>query len=429
MNILMKAPFYSRLTRPPLIALFGGLVLFLAILWAKPVAANEQHHHDAADDSDEHGQTEQPSTGPHGGRLFTEGEISLEVSIAENTEPAELHAWILRNGNVVQQAQLSLQTTGLNGAKTAYHFRKQDDYWRAERGVDEPHSFDISADLRIDDKHYHWQWSNYEGRVSIPAAIADKVGIKTTAVAPAIIERHIQVYGNLVTPPDQQSHIRARFPGIIRRMNASTGDRVAKGDVLAVVESNQSLQTYQLRSPMEAIVQNRHGNAGEITGDAPLFTLLNSQQLWAELKIFPSQRFEVQVGQGVHVTHNGHLHESTIESITPAAMGRPFVLARVILSNDDGDMAPGDMVKAQIDAEKVPVNIAVNNKGLQSFGGGPVVFIHADNSYQAQPLKLGRSDGKYTEVLSGIKPGDLYVVENSYLIKADILKSGASHQH
>ncbi len=44
-------------------------------------------------------------------------------------------------------------------------------------------------------------------------------------------------------------------------------------------------------------------------------------------------------------------------------------------------------------------------------------------------LELGRQDETWVEVLSGLKPGVQYVAENSYLIKADIEKSGASHEH
>ena len=44
-------------------------------------------------------------------------------------------------------------------------------------------------------------------------------------------------------------------------------------------------------------------------------------------------------------------------------------------------------------------------------------------------LDLGASDGTWTEVLGGIEPGQAYVAENSFLIKADIEKSGASHDH
>ena len=51
------------------------------------------------------------------------------------------------------------------------------------------------------------------------------------------------------------------------------------------------------------------------------------------------------------------------------------------------------------------------------------------NVYEIRPLELGRSDGHFTEVLGGLNAGDIYVVENSYLLKADLEKSGASHDH
>jgi cobalt-zinc-cadmium efflux system membrane fusion protein len=42
-------------------------------------------------------------------------------------------------------------------------------------------------------------------------------------------------------------------------------------------------------------------------------------------------------------------------------------------------------------------------------------------------LELGRRDARAVEVLKGLEPGAEYVVANSYLVKADIEKSGASH--
>ena len=57
------------------------------------------------------------------------------------------------------------------------------------------------------------------------------------------------------------------------------------------------------------------------------------------------------------------------------------------------------------------------------------MFIQVDDTYEIRPLELGTSDGTLTEVLEGLQAGDRYVVDNSYLIKADIEKSGASHDH
>ena len=51
------------------------------------------------------------------------------------------------------------------------------------------------------------------------------------------------------------------------------------------------------------------------------------------------------------------------------------------------------------------------------------VFVQSSDGYTFKPLKLGRSDEKYIEVLSGLDRDQKYVHKNSYLIKADILKS------
>lgn len=58
-----------------------------------------------------------------------------------------------------------------------------------------------------------------------------------------------------------------------------------------------------------------------------------------------------------------------------------------------------------------------------------MVFIKVGDEYEIRPLELGISDGRFTQVLSGLNVGDDYVVNQSYLIKADIEKSGASHDH
>jgi cobalt-zinc-cadmium efflux system membrane fusion protein len=44
-------------------------------------------------------------------------------------------------------------------------------------------------------------------------------------------------------------------------------------------------------------------------------------------------------------------------------------------------------------------------------------------------LELGRQDEEWVEVLGGLNAGDVYVTENSYLVKADIDKDSAAHDH
>ncbi|WP_428634424.1 efflux RND transporter periplasmic adaptor subunit [Sedimenticola sp.] len=374
---------------------------------------------------DEH----EAAKGPNGGKLLHDGDLTLELAIFERGVPPEFHAWIAYRHKPVDDATLMVTLTRLGGLQDTFNFGKADDAWIGDGVVKEPHSFDVSAELQWEGKTYHWQWESHEGRVEIKTDMAEKVGIETQVAGPGVIERHLKVFGRLVTPPAQHVSVRARFPGLITQIRVDVGDTVKKGDVLAVIESNESLQSYQVRAPIHAVVQGQMANVGETTGEMPLFTLINNDRLWAELKIFPSQRFEVKPGQAVHVVHNAHQHDNTIASMTPANADEPYVLARVSLDNSEGEMAPGDLVSTQIDAERIQVPLAVDNRALQHFRDGIVVFIQVGDQYEIRPLALGRTDGKRTEVLTGLNPGDRYVVENSYLIKADIEKSGASHHH
>ena len=86
-------------------------------------------------------------------------------------------------------------------------------------------------------------------------------------------------------------------------------------------------------------------------------------------------------------------------------------------------------MQATVEITEREVPIAVERRALQTFRDWDVVFIKVGEAYQVRPLELGAGDGEYVEVISGLKPDERYVVDNSYLIKADIEKSGAVHGH
>jgi cobalt-zinc-cadmium efflux system membrane fusion protein len=73
--------------------------------------------------------------------------------------------------------------------------------------------------------------------------------------------------------------------------------------------------------------------------------------------------------------------------------------------------------------------LVVANSALQTFRDFTVVYAQVGDVYEVRMLQLGVSDGEHTEVIGGIDAGTRYVTDNSYLIKADIEKSGASHDH
>lgn len=394
------------------------IVLMLSLGVTPGAIASAGHDHDEHD-------TE--ALGTHGGRVLEDDDMRLEVLMSEENGEAIFHAWITTQGKPVENAELVLTLTRLDDAPQTLHFQRQGDGWRARDKVAEPHDFDITATLTHQGDTHIWQWDTDEGRVDIDASLAEQSGVTTEPAGAGHIERLAQAYGTLVTPAERIAQLRARFPGMVTEVQTRVGARVSRGDTLAVIESNDSLRRYPLRAPLDGMVQRQAVSVGEMVGDTPLFTLVNNERLWAELKIFPRQRGDVSAGQAVQLRAGEHTYAGRIDHILPT--GAAYVVARVVLDNTDGHFAPGDMVNAEILLEKVTVPLVVDNRALQRVGERPGVFIRVGERYAFRPLILGRSDSRHTEVLGGLREGSEVVVGNSYLIKADLEKAGAGHEH
>ncbi|UZJ44392.1 efflux RND transporter periplasmic adaptor subunit [Marinimicrobium sp. C6131] len=385
---------------------------------------------DRDDASNEAQQTAPETKGPHGGLLLERDSTTVELQIFEQGVPPEYRAWVTKDGKPMTDGiDLNVQLTRLGGQEDTFDFAFQGDYWLGNGVVTEPHSFDVEVTLNQNGEQYHWQWESHEGRTRIPADIAKKAGIQTNEAGPGSIERTLTTYGQLTIAPEQIARVRARFPGVITKVNVRLGDRIAKGDLLAQVESNESLKIYDLRSPIDGVVTERQISVGEIAGEQPLFAIANLATLWAELRVFPGQRTQVAVGQKVFLKAEGVDEQATVNHLLPSPDNAPYTLVRVEVDNPDGTLSPGLLVAGDIVVEALDVPLAVENRALQTFRDWTVVFAQVDDAYEIRPLELGRSDGTLTEVLDGLQAGDRYVVDNSYLIKADIEKSGASHDH
>ena len=127
---------------------------------------------------------------------------------------------------------------------------------------------------------------------------------------------------------------------------------------------------------------------------------------------------------------DGKTIDTVIERILPGtATASQSTVARATIANEDGQWRPGSAVKARITVDQQPTNLVVPLSALQTFRDWDAVFVRVGDTYEVRPVKLGKRDASQVEILSGLKPGDQVVVEQSYLVKADIEKSGASHEH
>jgi len=277
------------------------------------------------------------------------------------------------------------------------------------------------------DEHEHEEEG--EPITTIANEVALDHGIVTSQVGPATLRRTVKTYGRVVVPSNQISHIRARFVGLITDVFVDVGDFVKAGELLAKVQANASLKQYQIKAPIDGMVTQRHANAGELAQDQELLTLVDSSQLWVELRVFEGQLADVRPEQAVAIYSATQTTASAIQNILPSMDDHPFVVARAQIDNETGVWSPGMFVEGDVVVELTSIPLAVEIDALQNMDGEPGVFMKEGDQYEFHPISVGRSDGRFAEVLRGVEAGDRYVSGNSYLIKADIEKSSAEHEH
>ncbi|SDD52034.1 efflux RND transporter periplasmic adaptor subunit [Aquimonas voraii] len=413
----------------------------LLVLLTLGLAACGEHAHD--DDHghghDDHGHghddhADEAPKGPHGGRLHEDAGLEVELKIEEDGQPPRYAAWVRLDGQPVApaNAQVSVQLERLGGQVDTHTLRPQNDRLVGSGVVGEPHSFVVTVRAEAAGRRAEWRYESFEGRTRIAQSAADEIGIRVEPIGSGPIEQRLRAQGRVVLPANAQAAVSARFPGLIRSLRADIGERVGAGQLLAEIESNASLGRYTVASPIDGVVLERAAALGGMAGDAPLFVIGRLDALVADLPVFGAEALALAPGTPVRLTRliDGRAIDSALQAVLPQADAHSqSLVARVALPVDDGQWRPGMAVEAslQLSADEVPLRLPLS--ALQRFRDWQVAFLRVGEDYEIRPLELGRSDGDWVEVLEGLKAGDEVVVEQSFLIKADIEKSGASHDH
>lgn len=386
--------------------------------------------------ADGHGkQAAEEKKGPHGGRLLADGDFTLELAIFEAGVPPEFRAWFTQAGKPIPASAVKLDVAleRPGGVIDRFTFKPESDYARGSGEVEEPHSFNYTIVAQHAGRTHQWKFDAPEMQVKIGADAAQRAGVVIEVAGTATMIDSLAVYGQVKLNANKIGRAVPRFAGIVREARKAIGDTVAADEVVAIVETNQSLVRLEVKAPIAGVIVDRDVNAGEtVTDAATLYTIADLAEVWIDLNVPKRDHARVKVGQAVtlHADDGGEPAKAKIDWIAPTGSAEAQTLtARVILPNPEQRWRPGLFVKAEITLAEAAVPVAVKTSAIQTLFDFTVVFSQHGDLYQARPLEIGRRSGGYAEVLKGLKAGERYVIENSFLIKADIGKSGASHDH
>ncbi|MGD2085626.1 MAG: efflux RND transporter periplasmic adaptor subunit [Candidatus Aminicenantes bacterium] len=299
-----------------------------------------------------------------------------------------------------------------------------------------PHPSEAVKDNRTHDQEDHEHDEEKErSLVQLNDKELKEFGIQVATVGQATIQEHIDLTGEIITDPNRLAHMKPRFSGIVKEIRKAIGDRVKKGEVLAIIESNESLVKYKLTSAINGTVIDMHMTLGEnLDDDSHNVTVADLTTVWANFSIYQKDLFDVKVGQPVLITAIGETFERSgrISYISPVVDRRTRTAsARVVLNNKDGKWKPGMFVTAKVLTIEKKVPLAVSKTALLLFEGQNVVFVQERDGFRPQPVTIGIQNSQSVEIISGLFEGQKYIAKGAFMVKAELQKEsfGSGHHH
>lgn len=199
---------------------------------------------------------------------------------------------------------------------------------------------------------------------------------------------------------------------------------------------HEAFGRYEIKAPFAGTIIQKHATLGEVhaPGDT-MFVLADLSTVWLDISVYAQDTARIRTGSKARISiaidgQQGETAEGEIFYISPTLRESTRTgLARAVIDNATGLWRPGMFVTAEVifGAEKPALLVA--NEAVQKIDNQPVVFIETSKGFELQTVKLGKTDGRYTQVLAGVEEGDRYVSSGAFVLKAEAAKGTISHEH
>ncbi len=278
-----------------------------------------------------------------------------------------------------------------------------------------------------------------ESGVVLTDRAVEFAGLTIDTVDKKFISRSIELPGEIGFNEDRLAHITPRYPGIVQKVVRQLGETVQKGELLAVVESNESLAAYSILSPISGKIVEKHITQGEFVGeDATLFVVADLTTVWVNCNVYTRDADFIQSGQEIQISAVGTDRQvKTTLSYVASVYNKTTrsMIARAMIPNTGEKWRPGTFITGKISVAMDKPVLVVSKSALQILDGETIVFVPSEHKNEFEPVAVrkGVANNSHVEIISGLAEGDAYVVTGAFELKAKIVTSTlgghAGHGH
>jgi membrane fusion protein, heavy metal efflux system len=182
-------------------------------------------------------------------------------------------------------------------------------------------------------------------------------------------------------------------------------------------------------APIAGTVLKRFFSPGVVVSPASdLMVISDLSGLWVNAEVPERYLSTLKVGRNVNITVQAYgdtVFPGRIthigDSLNPETR---TVEVRCEARNADGRLKPEMYATISFEVGEVRDALLIPTSAVQDVEGQPTVFVReSDTQFRPRQIRIGRQAGEESQVIEGLKPGELVVANGSFLLKSELLKS------
>jgi cobalt-zinc-cadmium efflux system membrane fusion protein len=215
-----------------------------------------------------------------------------------------------------------------------------------------------------------------------------------------------------------------------------------QGAIAVLAKTGRTDPRYSIVAPIPGQVVEREITLGELVDpqQEALLDLADLTTVWVLADVPEGRSRDVAVGAKARIlTAEGDQQalEGTVSFLAPAIDRDTRTLpVRIVVRQAGTTLRPGTFVRAEIVVTRpgsaAEAVLAVPEAAIQTVEGRPSVFVPVageENTFAARPVMAGPAVGGMVPILEGLEAGEQIVVAGSFILKAELGKGSAAHEH
>jgi RND family efflux transporter MFP subunit len=187
--------------------------------------------------------------------------------------------------------------------------------------------------------------------------------------------------------------------------------------------AKQDLADTAIYAPFDGGIQERKASPGEyLASGTAVVTVVRTDPLRLRLEVSERDSARVRLGQEIRVTLQGDKTTRTarVDRLSPALNEENrMLIVEADLKNETGELRAGMFARGQIVVEDQSRALLVPRSALVSFAGIEKVLLVQKSKIVEKPVTTGETRESQIEVLKGVGPGELVVLEPGTLRTGD----------